>query len=365
MICTSELITIIIPLYNAEKYIAQTLDSVFSQTHTEYEVIVVDDGSTDSSREICDRFAAEHHNMQLCVQENSGVGVARNRGLNVATGEFVLFLDSDDFLEKDALRSLLQCQRETDAEFVIGAYRNITETGELKQKRDYNFSVGIDYHTDYVLVKRQELLVFAVDFENYPATHYIMGFCWGRLYKTSLLRENNLQFNEKAWFADDSIFTLEYVSLVNKMAILKKTVLFYREYEQTVSISSQVTNGEPILRDAELFFDVAVRFMTQNKICDAEEAHNRIAWKVIGNIIIKMIKSTKDLNRKNRAAVLQEVRTIVTSSFTQELLKWYHPKPGNSWLIPYSMRFRFPRLVLWLCRKRAQKRYLVSKKIKM
>lgn len=356
---TANLISVIIPLYNAENYIAQALESVLVQTHKEFELIVVDDGSTDSSRAICHKFATEYRNVLLCLQENSGVGIARNMGLREASGEFVLFLDADDFLAEDALSSLLKCQRETGADFVIGAYHNVAEDGTNKGGRDYNFAWGANY-PEYLVMEREEMLEFAVDFENYPSTHYIMGFCWGRLYKTALLRENDLQFSEKTWFADDSIFTLEYVSLANKMAIVKNAVLFYRDYDETVSISSRITEGEPILRDAQLFFDAAVKFMTVNNICDLEGAKKRTAWKVVGNIIIKMIKSTKDLTGESRSLVLREIRAIVNSSFTQELLKSYQPKPGDSKLLPLAMRLRFTRLVLYLCHQRALTRYSIS-----
>lgn len=357
----SNLITVIIPLYNAEKYIAQALESVFAQTYKEFELIVVDDGSTDNGRTICEKFADEYKNFYFYTQDNSGVGVARNKGLREASGEFVLFLDADDFLAEDALSSLFHCQRETDAEFVIGAYDSVSEDGTLKGRRDYNFPVGINSHPGYLVMGRLEMLNFTADFENYPSTHYIMGFCWGRLYKKSILRENDLEFSEKTWFADDSIFVLEYVSLVNKMALVKNTILFYREYDQTVSISSQITDGEPILRDAQFFYNAVVKFMTLNNICDESEAQTRAAWKIVGNLIIKMIKSTKVLNLKNHATILREISTIVKSPFTQKLLKNYQPAPGNSRLLPFSMRMRLPRLALWLSHNRAQKRYFNRK----
>lgn len=353
---SDQLISVIIPLYNAENYIRQTLESVLAQTYKKFELIVVDDGSTDSSRSICHNFATEFSNIYLYTQENSGVGTARNRGLSEASGEFVLFLDADDLLAEDALTLLLKCQHETEADFVVGAYQKIAVDGTIKEKRDYNFPWEESF-SEYITMDREEMLEFTVDFENYPSTHYIMGFCWGRLYKTNILRENNIQFSEKTWFADDSIFTLDYVSLASKMAIVKNTVLFYRDYDESTSISSRVTEGEPILRDAQLFFNAAVRFMTTNNICDLEQAKKRSAWKIVGNIIIKLIKSSKDLNKENRSLLLREISTIIKSPFTQELLNSYQPKVGNSKLLPLAMRLKFSRLVLYLCHRRALKRY--------
>lgn len=357
---TTDIISVIIPLYNAERYIVFALESIYAQTYLNFEIIVIDDGSTDKGGAICQQFAKEKGKLRFFSQDNRGVGPTRNVGIREAGGEFLLFLDADDFLAEDALEALLQCQRKTNADLVIGGYDSVFEDGKLKLHRELVPQSGDQSCGDYCLMNKREAAEFAADFEAYPKNHHIMSFCWGRLFKSRIFKENGLNCNEKTWFADDSLLMLEYVTYVRRMAILKKTCLFYREHDTSVSISTRITDGEPILRDSEFLFNAVVRFLTENQLCNEITAQERAAWKVVGNIVIKMVKSSRHVNGQNNRDILREVTTIANSSFAQKLLSLYHPRPGNSKLIPFLMRIRASRLLLWACRRRAFRRYLFS-----
>jgi glycosyltransferase involved in cell wall biosynthesis len=361
MSLTTDTISVIIPLYNAERYIASALESVYAQTYQDFEIIVIDDGSVDGGGTVCRQFAKEKGKLRFFSQKNRGVGPTRNVGIREARGEYLLFLDADDFLAEDALASLVQCQRETDADLVIGGYDSVFEDGDLKLHHELFPQSGDHSLGNYCLMTKREVDDFTADFEAYPKNHYIMSFCWGRLFRTNIFRDNSLSCNEKTWFADDSILMLEYVTYVQRMAILKKSCLFYREYETSVSISTRITDGEALLRDAEFFFNAVVRFLTENQLYDEKTAQERAAWKVVGNLIIKMIKSSRGVNSQNKQAILREITTIASSSFTQNLLRLYHPRPGNSKLLPFLMRIRSSRLLLWACRRRASRRYKSSR----
>lgn len=351
------MVSVIIPLYNAKKYIASALESVYAQTYQNFEIIVIDDGSTDEGGLICRQFIQDKGKLRLFTQKNQGVGPTRNIGIRDAKGQFILFLDADDFLPNDALEGLIRCQHETNADLVIGGYDSVFENGELKQRNSiFPQLVDLPYKNHY-LMDKLEATKFTADFEAYPKNHYIMSFCWGRLFKTNIFRRNNLNCNEKTWFADDSILMLEYVTYIQSMAVLEATCLYYREYDTSASISTRITDGEPILRDAKFFFDAVVKFLTQNQLCDKKAAQEKAAWKVVGNLIIKMIKSSRDVNPRNKQAILGEIKTIISSSFTQFLLDLYRPKPGNSKLLPFLMGIGSSHLVLWACRYRAIKRY--------
>lgn len=125
-------ISIGVPFHNVEEYLPQCLDSIIDQTFTDFEVIMVDDGSTDSSFEICQKYAAKDSRFKLFYQENGGVAKARNNCLRHMTGDFITWIDSDDWIEKDYLEKLADTQKETDADIV--------STG-LKTFRDGNFYI--------------------------------------------------------------------------------------------------------------------------------------------------------------------------------------------------------------------------------
>lgn len=132
-------ISVIIPLYNTEKYIEECINSARMQTYENLEIIVVDDGSTDSSGNIADRIATEDKRINVIHKENEGVSTARNTGLDAATGEYIAFLDSDDTYDKDALRGLKDILEKEDADLVYGRQRKVNELG-LPNRSDEKFS---------------------------------------------------------------------------------------------------------------------------------------------------------------------------------------------------------------------------------
>ena len=120
-------ISIIVPVYNVEKYIRRCLDSIAAQTFTDWECICVDDGTPDASGKICNEYAQKDSRFVVIHKENGGVSSARNAGLNVAKGEYVTFCDSDDWVEKEMLEVLYNTALETDADVVMGGHKTADE----------------------------------------------------------------------------------------------------------------------------------------------------------------------------------------------------------------------------------------------
>ena len=120
-------ISIIIPIYNSEEYLAQTIESVMNQTYKNIEIILVNDGSTDGSKEICEEYAQKDKRIKVINQENSGNAEARNCGMKNASGKYYMFLDSDDLYEPDACENMLNEIERTDADYVNGNYQIIDD----------------------------------------------------------------------------------------------------------------------------------------------------------------------------------------------------------------------------------------------
>ena len=136
------LVSIIIPVYNVEKYLRQCLDSVLAQTYTNLEVILVDDGSTDLSNAICREYCEEDSRFRLYRKENGGASSARNVGLDKSTGEYLYFLDSDDEISRDAIAKMLACACDNQADLVFIEARSKREDGACS-------SGHYDYHRQY------------------------------------------------------------------------------------------------------------------------------------------------------------------------------------------------------------------------
>lgn len=186
------LFSIIIPAYNAEAYLQRCLDSIFSQEFADYEVIVINDGSNDGTAVLLEEYASKHPNLQVLTQSNQGMATARNRGLEVAQGDYVMFVDSDDRLCSNVLATLAP---QVSGEDVIGFGTQIynESTGNLTDNpiRPTAATTGWEYFNHERLIPRP--------------VHFVC--IWQRAYRRGFLEENNLRFVDGLRRAEDDLFT--------------------------------------------------------------------------------------------------------------------------------------------------------------
>ncbi len=138
-----EKISVIIPVYNVEKYLKRCLDSVITQTYENMEIILIDDGSMDSSGAICDRYAKKDERIRVIHKENGGLSDARNAGVKIASGEYITYIDSDDYIEPDNLQTLYQNLKQTGADVSIGALQYVYENDKVKKKERKKFQISV------------------------------------------------------------------------------------------------------------------------------------------------------------------------------------------------------------------------------
>ena len=191
---TQPLLSVIIPLYNCGRFVIQCLDSIYAQqlAESEFEVIVVDDGSTDNGAALVAQYARGHGNLQLLRQENQGVACARNHALCKACGDYVTFVDADDLLVSGSLKPLLQVAVEHDAEVVKAAH---VEIAEETTDHDCKEVVCEDF------VRRMsggDAIVHVTRFKE--------GYCWGYLIRRSLVADHAITFPDKVSFMEDWAF---------------------------------------------------------------------------------------------------------------------------------------------------------------
>ena len=209
-------ISVIIPVYNCEKYLERCLDSVLRQRlddGNELQIVTVDDGSTDNSGSILDRYAKEYSNIQVIHQPNQGVSAARNHGLDLADGDYIHFVDADDFLLYDnCYRVLLQIIKNADTLIDILRFKLIKffEGNEMDVDRYYNLDD------------------FVIEFEGTgrEACHELkfIGFAAVSLYRNSVIQEKHFRFDTTIHFNEDTLFNLELYSTANHVVITTASI---------------------------------------------------------------------------------------------------------------------------------------------
>ena len=220
-----KLVSVIIPVYNVEKYLRRCLDSVVSQTYANLEIIIVNDGSPDGSQAIIDQYAARDARIRTRVQENRTIGMARNAGMDMARGDYLAFVDSDDYLEPEAIAVMLDNALDTGADIV--AANNRVLDGELRCSR----AIG-----DRPLT-REETRDPAWRFVYFIAPAYGIT-AWGKLYRHSFIKETGIRFESNHRISgEDILFNLLLFTHNPQLSLLNQHVYVYCLNEGSITHS--------------------------------------------------------------------------------------------------------------------------------
>lgn len=210
-------ISVIVPVYNVAVYLSQSLDSILSQDYQNLEVILIDDGSTDASGAICDRYAAEDSRVRVIHRKNGGAAAAKNTGLAVATGAYLSFVDSDDYLEPGAYGYMLKALEETGADAGEFSFRDVYRNREEEQ---------ILYPERQVITGREYLIRYT--------QHWSGALLWNKLYKRQLF---DGVFFEEGHKIDDEYFTYQGFLRANRVVCGERIVYNYRHRASSVMLS--------------------------------------------------------------------------------------------------------------------------------
>lgn len=267
-------VSIIVPVYGVEKYIDKCLDSLVKQSLKEIEVIVVNDGTKDNSQKIIDKYVKKYPDkIKSFIKENGGQGSARNYGLEKVSGEYIGYVDSDDFIEKDMYKKLYNKAKEKDYDIVVCGNYNVSEDYQNK-----NVDVFINnYNTDLENIFFGKMAV------------------WNKIYKRDILIKNKLEFKEKVWY-EDLAFSVKAIMNSNTFAFIDEPLYDYLIREGSTMNNSNVQRNLEIL---DAFNDI-LSYIKHNK---KEEYFSKIEFLAIDHIyiisaIVRVLKADADKNIK-------------------------------------------------------------------
>ena len=236
-------VSVIVPIYNSEKFLKKCLDSILNQTLQDIEIICVNDGSTDGSQIILDNYSKKDSRIKVIAQENQGLSEARNRGMFIATGEYVGFVDSDDWIDKDFYEKLYLYAKNYDADISVAG---------IKRLRTYKWK----YHLKFSYIEATTNIDRKFLLCDVPDKCYV----WNKIYKLSEIRKHNLNF-EKGVFFEDRCFTAEVLTHLGKLVTVPDT--YYNYW----------TNNKSIVKTNSFKKNVDSKY-TKEKLMDFIREHN-------------------------------------------------------------------------------------------
>lgn len=216
--------SIIVPIYNAERYLFECLNSISSQEYYDYEVLLIDDGSTDNSKEIAAAFIKNNCRFKYVYQENCGVSAARNRGLKLALGKYIVFVDSDDICDPYYLSELIS---------VIDKQYDFVAAGYIYSEKKSN---TYDERIPYILGEITQSQAINSVINDYA----VYSFPWNKIYKKSIIDEFQIQFDESISYGEDLLFVLNYVTRCKSYMIISNCGYNYQSHGGNVTGSFSV-----------------------------------------------------------------------------------------------------------------------------
>ncbi len=220
------MVSIVVPIYNAENYLRRCVDSILNQEYTDFELLLVNDGSTDASGDICEEYGDQDPRVIVIQKENTGVSDSRNQALDRARGKYLQFLDSDDWITPDATRLFVRAAEEYGCDMVISDFYRVV--GE-------RLSTKGDIEEEGVLTREE----FAAHMMENPADFYY-GVLWNKLYRRDIVEEHNLRMDTDINWCEDFMFNLEYIRYAKVFYALHAPIYYY--VKRKGSLASQGIN---------------------------------------------------------------------------------------------------------------------------
>jgi len=307
-----ERISVIVPVYNVERYLERCVASIQNQTYRDLEIILVDDGSPDRCPELCEELKQKDPRIKVVHKENGGLGYARNSGLEVATGAYVTFVDSDDWISRTHIANLYEAAEKYGADAAIGAHTNVSAEGEqvvrpsqLPEKLYEGQAI-----TDEILlplIGPDVGIVRDVQLES---------SCCMNLYRMDLIRAHGLRFvSERDVVSEDMFFNIDFFCVSDRVAVTKEVGYFYCWNQESIS-----RKYDPKRVDRTHKFYAELKRVLRDRGL-AERAGCRVERAYLMNIrfaIRHIVRS--DLPRKEK---LRQIRGVLESDITQKALDAY------------------------------------------
>lgn len=274
------MISVIVPIYNAEKYLHRCIKRILTQDYTELELLLIDDGSTDNSGTICDEYAIKDNRIRVFHKENGGVSSARNWGLDKAIGEYIMFVDSDDYMLSGMLEVMLSTLKAKSADLVVCG---TTETGGgyWRPIADVDYSIN-QLKENFVSLLHTELL-------SPP---------WNKIYKKEIIGSN--RFCEDISFGEDLLFNIQYLEKCENISLIKESP-FYHEKENENSLVVKFNRNR--LLDIEKVWVVVDRFSE-----DKEGLYSKYLRDL--TVYVRQLLKTKQYSWLEKKNILEEWSSV-------------------------------------------------------
>lgn len=311
----SNMVSIVVPVYNVEKYLRECIDSLLCQSYNNIEIILVDDGSKDASGDICDEYAQLDDRIIVVHKKNEGLGYARNTGIEVAKGEFVVFVDSDDYVDSDMIEQLLLPIVKEGADTCIGGFRRVDDQRNILYTETYiwqHFEEEDVYNSFFMRILGSS-----------PSEHDSFRMSvWNAIYSLDIINNNNIRFpSERKLISEDLIFDSDYYKYAKKVSVIETASYNYRVAQGSLTNSYRENK---IVMICDLYEEMEKRVLETFK--DSDSAVMRLQKLFFVNLRGCIAQEKQSVSKKRFKNMVMAMRNICCNSTVRKVIKAY---PAN------------------------------------
>ena len=297
------LISIVVPVYNAENYLNVCVNSIIQQTYKNFECILINDGSADNSGALCDNYASVDNRFKVIHKLNGGVGNARNHGLEIAMGDWITFIDSDDWIETEYLNEFVKATANVD--LIIQGHCKYINSKKAKIFSPSNWvASGNEITTKIVEVYKK-------------INPFIIQTPWSKFYKSSIIENNQLRFNESMRIGEDYLFLLNYLLYINNVRAISYSGYNYATYQSTLTKLNFSTTP---------YFEWQKNLISSLIEVDAKYEHHGIFADFLIADRLQSLTRNSYLTNKNPRKLRLEILTLVVSLLSPTRIKYIEKK---------------------------------------
>jgi glycosyltransferase involved in cell wall biosynthesis len=321
------------------------VNSAVNQTYSQIEILLVNDGSADGSKELCNKLAQENENIIVFHTLNCGVSSARNTGLKNCSGEFVTFLDADDTLNAEAMQSLIDGYQNTKADIVVGSFNKVAPDGKtLQTVRNSN---------EEMLHTMKGVVDYTLNYLRNPRKNQLLMSCWAKLFKVSIIKNNGIWFDLNLDLGEDVKFNFEYLKYIERALFLGKVVYNHQKTSEYNSLSMKFPdNPSKFISSGDLLPSFERFLMSYEPTANIKRD---LGAYYIYHSVLLLIRLCGQVNCGNLGKVYKCIKKLFNEEQFRDHIKEYVPAEGNYRLIPLILRYRLVWLTIAICRREARK----------
>lgn len=329
-------VSIVIPVYNAEKYIEKCLKSVINQTLKKIEIIIINDGSKDKSEEIIREIAKKDSRIKFITRENKGVGPTRNEGIELANGEYIIFIDSDDVIEPNMCEIMYNKAKKNDVDIVI-CNSNIIKNGKILRKEERNEDIKVNISS----------------VSNFLNTYYhnklYENRVWDKMFRLSIIKENNIQFGDlKKITGEDLFFGITILPYCKKVIFIKEKLYNYYIRENSIM---QTYNSQEVQKTIEFIKEIE-KFQTSKNI---KNEYDSFLATYIYNLVVG--SSIATLRHKKKKKLKEDINYIVENETVNKYVSILNQKENLDLFKGRLKKIFVKKMIKWIIEKKEKYLY--------